>query len=96
LKGEGCDMPTVIRKDGFKVVIYLIDHMPSHVHVLKDDEEVRIDLGSIDTENGEPLVPPSLMSVSRKISNKEIAKALSLVKQHQAMLLVKWSEIHGE
>jgi Domain of unknown function (DUF4160) len=96
LEDGGCDMPTIIRQDGFKVVIYPNDHMPSHVHVLKDDEEVRIDLGSIDTENGKPLILPSIISVSRKIGDKEIAKALSLVQKHQAMLLVKWSEIHGE
>jgi Domain of unknown function (DUF4160) len=86
-------MPTIIKQDGFQIIIRLNDHMPSHVHVLKHGGEVKINLGSINAENGEP---PSLMSITGDISNKEVAKALSLVQKHQAMLLVKWSEIHGE
>lgn len=71
-------MPTIIRKDGFRIVIYPNDHIPSHVHVLKNSGEVRIDLGSL-----EPLKTPSLMSVIGEISDKDIAKALSLVQKHQ-------------
>jgi Domain of unknown function (DUF4160) len=41
-------MPTIIREDGFRVVIYPNDHIPAHVHVLKGGGEVRIDLGSIE------------------------------------------------
>ena len=83
------NMPTIIRQDGFRIVIYPNDHVPAHVHVLKGDGEVRIDLGSI-----EPLLSPSLMSVTGKISDKDVAKALSLVREHQIELLEKWSEIH--
>ncbi len=82
-------MPTIIRQDGFRVVIYSNDHIPSHVHVCKGGGEVRIDLGEVGT-------PPSLMSVSGDISNKDIAKALSLVTKYQIKLLSKWSEIHDQ
>ena len=82
-------MPTIVRQDGFRIVIYPNDHLPAHVHVVKGDGEVRIDLG-----REEPLTLPSLMSVMGKISDKDIAKALCLVKEHQIDLLAKWSEIH--
>jgi Domain of unknown function (DUF4160) len=84
-------MPTVIKQDGFRVVIYPNDHIPSHVHVYKGGGEVRINLGIV-----EPLTSPSLMSVIGEISDRDIAKALSLVKKHQVELLSKWSEIHDE
>ncbi len=82
-------MPTIIRQNGFRVVVYPNDHIPSHVHVLKGSGEVRIDLGS-------EKIPPSLMSVIGDISNKDIFKALDLVTKHQIELLSKWSEIHDE
>jgi len=39
-------MPTILRKNGFRVVIYFDDHLPAHVHVMNADSEVKIDLGS--------------------------------------------------
>lgn len=82
-------MPTIIRQNGFRIVIYPNDHLPYHVHVIKGDGEVRIDLG-----RSEPQIPPSLISVIGKISDKDVTKALFLVSEHQIELLAKWSEIH--
>lgn len=81
-------MPTIIKQDGFRILIYLNDHTPAHVHVLKADGEVRVDLG---TEK----IALSLMSVRGKISDKEVMKALSLVTEYQIELLAKWEEIHN-
>ncbi len=81
-------MPTVLRKNGFRFVIYPNDHLPSHIHGIKGGGEVRINLGS-------KSVTPSLMSVSGDISDKDVAKALSLVRENQSALLAKWGEIHG-
>lgn len=39
-------MPTIITKNGFRIVIYPDDHLPPHVHVFKSDQEVKINLGS--------------------------------------------------
>jgi hypothetical protein len=82
-------MPTVIRQDGFRIVIYTNDHLPAHVHVIKANAEIRIQLGS----EGES---PQLLTIDGDISNKEVAKALYLVKEHQIELLNKWREIHGD
>ena len=81
-------MPTIIKQDGFRIVIYPNDHTPAHVHVLKADGEVRIDLGNEKTL-------PSIMSVSGKISDRDVIKALSLATEYQIELLAKWDEIHN-
>lgn len=80
-------MPTILREQGFRVVIYSNDHFPSHVHVCKGSGEVRIELG--DEESN-----PSLMTITGQISDKDVVKALYLVKENQAKLLAKWREIH--
>ncbi len=77
-------MPTIIRTDGFRIVIFPNDHIPPHVHVFKSDAEIRIELGD----------EPTLLSVEGKIGNKDLAKALNLVIEHQIELLKKWQEIH--
>lgn len=81
-------MPTVLRKDGFRVVIYLNDHLPSHVHVLKGSAEVKINLGTEEAA-------PSLIEILGSISDKDVVKALYLVKEHQAELRAQWRKIHG-
>jgi hypothetical protein len=49
----------------------------------------------VDPDGGEEsVIPPSLMTVTGKISDKDVGKALSLVIEHQKKLLDKWSEIH--
>ena len=39
-------MPTVLRKRGFRVMIYVDDHEPPHVHAWKDDAEVIVTLAA--------------------------------------------------
>lgn len=81
-------MPTVYREDGFRVIIYPNDHLPSHVHLIKADSQVIIQLGS---ENE----PPSLSQIYGKISDKDVVKALKIVKINQLKLLEAWRDIHG-
>ena len=76
-------MPTVIKQDGFRIVIWPNDHLPPHVHVFKGDSEVKI-----------ALVEPKVFNIEGKISNKDISKSLSLVIEYQVKLLEKWREIH--
>ena len=80
-------MPTVVKKDGFRIVIYPHDHLPPHVHVLKQSAEVRIELN----ESGDS----NLLSISGDISGKDIQRSLNLVNEYQSILLNKWREIHG-
>lgn len=82
-------MPTIIREQGFRVVIYPNDHVPAHVHVLIGDTEIRINLGNEQQE-------PALMTVRGSISNKDVVRGLELVKRNQMLCLTRWKEIHGQ
>ena len=80
-------MPTVVKKDGFRIVIYPHDHLPPHVHVIKRSAEVRIEL----SESGGPI----FLSISGDISSRDVQRSLDLVNEYQSVLLNKWREIHG-
>jgi len=80
-------MPTALRKDGFRVIVYFDDHLPSHVHVISADSEVKISLGS-------ETVQPEIIEYRGKRGTA--IKALELVISHQPELLQVWRDIHGE
>jgi hypothetical protein len=80
-------MPTIIRKNGFRVVIYPNDHSPPHVHVLKQDGEVRVELSETSA--------PRILSIVGNIGDKDVVRAIDIVKVHQVELLTVWREIHG-
>lgn len=40
-------LPTVLRREGYEIVIYFNDHVPPHVHVFKGAGEVRIYLDPV-------------------------------------------------
>lgn len=79
-------MPKILRQDGFRVVIYLDDHLPAHVHVFRAEEEVKISLGNETT-------PPSIIELRGK--PRTGVQALEIVTQHQTELLQAWETIHG-
>ncbi|MBW4466294.1 MAG: DUF4160 domain-containing protein [Pegethrix bostrychoides GSE-TBD4-15B] len=81
-------MVTVFKQDGLSFRVFPNDHLPSHVHVFKAGGEARIEIAGKDgkahaiTNNG--------------LNRKDLAKAVALVQENQALLLQKWSEYHGE
>lgn len=79
-------MVTVLRADGLRVVIYLNDHLPAHVHVFGDGE-VKINLLGADGT-------PELVGAD-SANGSEIRRAMRLVSEHQATLLLRWENIHG-
>lgn len=79
-------MPTIVIKNGFRIVIYPDDHLPPHVHVFKSDQEVKINLGDVN-------LAPSLIEVW--MNKKDTRKAFELVIENQEILIEAWREIHG-
>ena len=79
-------MHTIFRQDGFRVVIYTDDHEPPHVHVLKGETEVKIDLGSA-------MILPTVILLRGK--RNDARKALQIVTECQTELLEAWRTIHG-
>jgi Domain of unknown function (DUF4160) len=76
-------MPTLLRIEGLRVVIYPNDHPPAHVHVIGPDWEVVINLIGL--------------SVREIIDggDREARRALQMVSENRAVLLDAWRAIHG-
>jgi hypothetical protein len=81
-------MPTVLRQDGFEVMIFTHDHPPAHVHVFKAGGEAIINLGD---EKTRPWTREN-----NRMSQKDEKRALAIVSAHQNMLLREWRNIHGD
>ena len=79
-------MVTLFRADGLRVVIYLNDHRPAHVHVFGDGE-VKINLLGRDGT-------PDLVWADGAAQG-EVRRAMRLVTEHQVTLLQRWEDIHG-
>jgi hypothetical protein len=80
-------MPTVLRQDGFDIMIYTNDHPPAHVHVWKAGHVVLIDLGNGSTA-------PSIRE-NKRMPASDVRKVLNIVGEHQKYLIEKWDDIHG-
>ena len=75
-------MVTVLLAAGMRFVIHTDDHEPAHVHVYGNGE-ARIDIGR-------------LVAISnRRISRRDLSRAIGLVAENRQMLLDRWREIHG-
>lgn len=79
-------MVTVLRAHGLRVVIFVNDHLPAHVHVFGDGE-AKINLRG--AEGCPDLVWADTMS------RGEVRRAMRIVSEQQAFLLARWEEIHG-
>ena len=76
-------MPTVLRQDGFQVMIYTQDHPPAHAHVWRAGGEAVINIASLEATNIEDM------------RRRDAARAVAIVKANQGYLLERWHEIHG-
>jgi hypothetical protein len=79
-------MVTVLRANGLRVIIFVNDHPPAHVHVFGDGE-AKINLMGIDGAAG--------LVWADGMSRSEIRRAMRLVMEQQAFLLRRWEDIHG-
>ncbi len=80
-------MPTVLRFDGLRVVIYPNDHRPAHVHVIGEGCEVVFDLRC---PNG-----PIELRENFRFSRQEATHIAAKLVKHLAMLCQEWEYIHG-
>jgi len=80
-------MPTVLRLNGLRVVIYPDDHRPAHVHVIGAGGEAVFLLNCPDG-------PPELRE-AYGFSSKEVRQIQNDLVPHISELCQRWSEIHG-
>lgn len=76
-------MPTVLRIDGLRFMIYPNDHPPAHVHIIGAGWMVVINL-----------LGPEVREVVG-CSEQDARRALRLAEENRAQLLVAWRRIHG-
>lgn len=70
-------MSTLQRFGSSRVVMYLDDHPPPHVHVkLRDGRDCTVDLDNFE--------------IKGRVSEREIREALNWIKNHQAFLIDQW------
>jgi hypothetical protein len=74
-------MPTIFVERGFRVMIFLNDHPPAHVHVLKAGEKVRVTLS-----------PVELIDSTMKLSDTR--RAIEIVENNIERLRAEWDRIH--
>ena len=79
-------MVTVLRANGLRVVIFLNDHLPAHVHVFGDGE-AKINLLGADG------VPELVWADG--MTRAEMRRAVQVVIERHTFLLARWKDIHG-
>lgn len=80
-------MVTVLRLDGFRVVIYPNDHRPAHVHVISAEHEAVFNLNC-------PGGPPELRE-NYGFSASDLRKIAGFLADNLQRLCEHWSAIHG-
>ena len=80
-------MPTVLRQNGFAVMIPVDDHPPPHVHVKKGGNELIVNLGDERSK--------ASVRKNRGMSKSELAQVLRIINTNQKQLLAGWRKLHG-
>ncbi len=81
-------MPTVLRLDGLRVVIYPNDHRPAHVHVISAEGEAVFVLNCPDG-------PPELRE-RHGVSLQTVNRMQKALAPHLSVLCPKWREFHDD
>ena len=79
-------MVTIYRESGLRVVIFVDDHEPAHIHVFGDGQ-AKINLVGPDGS-------PELIWADGMKRN-DVRRAMRIVTQHQMSFLERWAKIHG-
>lgn len=80
-------MPTVLRINRLRVVVYPNDHRPAHVHVIGDGCEAVFDLNCPDG--------PAELRENYGFSRAAIGRIRAVLDDHLASLCDRWRDIHG-
>lgn len=81
-------MPTILRFEGLRVVVYPNDHRPAHVHVIGRGCE------AVFNPNGRE-GPPELRE-NYGFSAQELSRIQAVLADHLVALCDEWRNIHGQ
>lgn len=78
-------MVTVLyrQRHGYDVRIHSDDHPPAHVHVMKDNREIIIELRGMNIRK------------NSGFNNREVRKILALLREHDSLIRETWLNMHG-
>jgi hypothetical protein len=80
-------MPTIATINGYRVVVYLADHRPAHVHVIGAGFEVVFNLNC-------PKGPLDVRNIAGKVSDRTIYRIARLIEPEIAAFAA-WRKHHG-
>jgi hypothetical protein len=80
-------MPTILRIDGLRIVIYPNDHRPAHVHVIGRGGEAVFILHCPDG--------PPMLRESYSFNRSEVGRIRTILEAEVAVLCDEWRKIHG-
>lgn len=78
-------MPTVFNENGFRGMVYPNDHEPIHVHVVKNNTSIKVEVDEFSIIGFDGDMP----------KKQEIKRAVKLAKKHKKAIVQKWKELHG-
>ena len=81
-------VPTILRVGGLRLVIYLNDHRPAHVHVIGAGRETVFELNCPDG-------PPKVRE-GAGYRSKELSTLTRVLWDRLAQLCEAWRSIHGD
>lgn len=76
-------MARIYGEDGFRVHIWSNDHVPAHVHVVRAEGLVIIDLLTLSIRAAHDMKPA------------DIRRACRIVEENRGSFLLEWRRIHG-
>jgi Domain of unknown function (DUF4160) len=79
-------MVAIYRAHGLRIVIFVDDHEPAHVHVFGDGQ-AKINLIGV-------AGAPELIWVEG-MKRSDVRRAMKIVVEHQQAFLSRWKELHG-
>lgn len=70
-------MPTLLKINGFKFFFYSNEHLPKHIHVMKNDEFAKINLENFEV-------------IFSSFKSKDLAFVLEVIKENKDEFEKKW------
>jgi hypothetical protein len=77
-------MPIVLNVEGFRFIIFSNDHLPPNVHVKQAEGGAKVTINPVE------------ITEFWKLSPRQLRRIEEIIEEHQAFLLAKWQELHGE
>jgi hypothetical protein len=79
-------MPKVFEKDGYLFFFYMNEHLPIHIHVMKNGKKAKFEVSESEV----------LLVADGGLKTLEIKKAQELASDRRMEIVAKWHQIFGK